>query len=44
VVTTTVVSLVILYFINRDEVPWQALVSGIVFFLAYAILVFVLHR
>jgi len=44
VITTTVVSLVILYFINRDEVPWQALVSGIVFFLAYAILVFVLHR
>ncbi len=44
VVTTTFVSLVILYFINRDEVPWQALVSGIAFFIAYAIFVFVLHR
>lgn len=43
VVTTTVVSLVLLYFISKDEVPWQALFSGILFFFAYAILVFVFH-
>ncbi len=44
VITTTFVSLIILYFINRDEIPWQALVSGIVFFFAYAVFVFALHR
>ncbi len=43
VVTTTVVSLILLYFISKDEVPWQALFSGILFFFAYAILVFVFH-
>ncbi len=43
VITTTFVSLVLLYFISKEDVPWQALVSGIGFFLAYSVLVFVLH-
>lgn len=43
VVTTTVVSLILLYFISKDEVPWQALFSGIIFFFAYTIFIFILH-
>ena len=40
---TTVVSLLILYFIKRELVPWYGLFLGTVFFIAYAVLVLGLH-
>ena len=40
---TTLVSLLILYLINRKTVPWYGLTLGIVFFIAYAIIVLGLH-
>ena len=41
VIVTTLVSLVILYFILKGRLSWYGLSIGIVFFVAYAILVFV---
>jgi cation:H+ antiporter len=43
VAATTVVSLLILYFIKREAVPWYGLLLGIVFFVAYAYVVLGLH-
>jgi len=43
VVTTTVVSLLLLYFISKERVPWYWLCSGLLFFVGYAILIFILH-
>jgi cation:H+ antiporter len=40
VVATTVVSLILLYFIRKQRLPWYVLLTGIFFFVAYAILIF----
>ena len=36
---TTLVSLLLLYFINRKLVPWYGLFFGTIFFVAYAFMV-----
>ncbi|HID42196.1 MAG TPA: sodium:calcium antiporter [Archaeoglobaceae archaeon] len=41
VFVTTIVSLILLYFINRERIPWYGLCTGIIFFVGYAILIFV---
>jgi cation:H+ antiporter len=43
VAATTVVSVLILYFIKRESVPWYGLLLGIIFFVAYAYVVLGLH-
>lgn len=43
VFATTVVSLILLYFIARRKVPWWSLCFGFIFFIAYAVIVFNLH-
>lgn len=40
VLTTVLVSLVLLYYVLRQRLPWYALLIGMGFFLAYAILIF----
>jgi len=41
VFVTTLVSLLLLYFINRERVPWYGLCTGIFFFVGYAVLIFI---
>jgi len=41
VVATTLVSLLLLYFIAKERIPWYGLCLGIFFFVGYSILVFV---
>jgi cation:H+ antiporter len=41
VIATTVVSLILLLYILRTKIPWYALLFGLVFFVFYAVLVFV---
>lgn len=41
VFVTTLVSLILLYFINRERVPWYGLCTGIFFFVGYAVLIFI---
>ncbi len=41
VVATTVISLILLYFIRKRHLPWIALLTGMFFFIGYAVLVFV---
>jgi cation:H+ antiporter len=43
VAATTIISLILLYFIIKRRVPWYALCFGLFFFIAYAVLVFVYH-
>jgi cation:H+ antiporter len=43
VIATTVVSLILLYFIARQKMPWWGLCIGFVFFVAYAFIVFSLR-
>jgi cation:H+ antiporter len=43
VIATTIVSLVLLFFIARQKVPWWGLCVGFVFFVAYAFVVFSLR-
>ena len=43
VIATTVVSLILLFYIYRQKIPWYALVVGFVFFIAYAYIIFLLH-
>ena len=43
VIATTTVSLILLFYIYRQAVPWYALVIGFVFFVAYAYIIFLLH-
>jgi cation:H+ antiporter len=43
VVATTVISLVLLYYIAKQRVPVHALCFGLIFFVGYVILVFILH-
>jgi cation:H+ antiporter len=41
VIVTSIISLMLLYFILRRRLPWYGLVSGLTLFVAYGILVFV---
>jgi cation:H+ antiporter len=41
VIATTVVSLVLLYYVRRQRLPWYALFFGFAFFIGYAVLIFV---
>ncbi len=43
VAATTIISLILLYFIIKQKVPWYALCFGLFFFVAYAVLVFIYH-
>jgi len=43
VFATTLISLVLLYYIAKRRIPVQALCFGLIFFVAYVILVFVMH-
>ena len=40
VAATTVVSLILLYFVYRQRIPWYAMLSGLAFFIAYAAIIF----
>jgi len=40
---TTVISLLLLYFIAKQKFPWWGLIFGLFFFVGYAILIFVYH-
>lgn len=44
VIATTVISLILLYYIRKQKLPWYGLCLGLVFFLSYAIMLFVFHR
>jgi len=41
VIATAVVSLVLLYYVRRQRLPWYALFFGFAFFIGYAVLIFV---
>ena len=43
VLATTIISLILLYYIWRCKVPWYALLIGLIFFISYAYIVFILH-
>lgn len=43
VIATTFVSLILLYYIYRQNIPWYALVIGFIFFILYAYIIFLLH-
>ncbi len=43
VVATTVISLILLYYIIKQRVPWYALCFGLFFFVGYAVMVFIFH-
>ena len=43
VVATTIISLLLLYFIARQRLPWWGLCFGVLFFITYAVLIFQLH-
>ncbi|HEX7475854.1 MAG TPA: hypothetical protein VF318_07795 [Dehalococcoidales bacterium] len=40
VIATTVISLILLYFIRKQRLPWYYLLTGIFFFVGYALLIF----
>jgi cation:H+ antiporter len=40
VAATTVVSLILLYFVYKQRIPWYAMLSGLAFFIAYAAIIF----
>jgi cation:H+ antiporter len=41
VIATTVISLVLLYYVRKQRLPWYALFFGFAFFTGYAVLIFV---
>ena len=43
VIATTIVSLILLYYIYRQAVPWYALIVGFIFFIVYAYMIFLMH-
>ena len=43
VLATTVVSLIMLYFISKKKIPWYGLTFGLVFFVAYVAVTFMMH-
>jgi cation:H+ antiporter len=40
---TTVISLILLYFVVKQRIPWWGLMFGLFFFIGYSILIFVYH-
>ncbi len=40
VLGTTTISLIMLFFISRKKIPWYGLTFGLIFFVAYAIMIF----
>ncbi len=40
---TTVISLILLYYIIKKNIPWYGLCFGLFFFAAYAIMIFIFH-
>jgi cation:H+ antiporter len=40
VIVTTVISLILLYYIRRQRLPWYSLLFGLAFFMGYGILIF----
>jgi cation:H+ antiporter len=43
VIATTVVSLVLLYYVRKQRLPWYTLFFGFAFFIGYAVLIFALR-
>ena len=43
VIATTLISILLLYYIAKGRIPWYGLFIGLIFFLGYTILVFVYH-
>jgi cation:H+ antiporter len=43
VIVTTIISVLLLYFILKRRLPWYALCFGLIFFVLYGILVFVVR-
>jgi len=43
VLGTTVISLILLYFVTRQRIPWWGLMFGFFFFIGYSILIFIYH-
>lgn len=43
VLATSIVSMMMLFFISRKRIPWYGLVLGVVFFVAYVMITFGLH-
>ncbi len=43
VIATTIISLIFLYYIEKQRLPIYALCFGLIFFVGYAVLVFILH-
>ena len=43
VLSTSIVSLLMLFFISRKKIPWYGLTFGLVFFAAYVLLTFLFH-
>jgi cation:H+ antiporter len=43
VIVTTIISLLLLYFILKRRLPWYVLCFGLIFFVLYGILVFVVR-
>jgi cation:H+ antiporter len=43
VLSTSVVSLLMLFFISKKKIPWYGLTLGLAFFVAYAFVIFGLH-
>jgi cation:H+ antiporter len=43
VIVTTVISLILLYYIRKQRLPWYGLLFGLGFFVAYGILIFLVR-
>ncbi|AGK60542.1 Ca2+/Na+ antiporter [Archaeoglobus sulfaticallidus PM70-1] len=43
VIGTTAISLILLYFVAKQRVPWWGLIVGFVFFIVYSVLIFIYH-
>jgi cation:H+ antiporter len=43
VIATTIMSLILLYYILKQKLPWYGLCFGLFFFIAYAVMIFVLR-
>jgi len=41
VIATTIISLILLYYIAKQRIPWYGLCFGLVFFVLYAVMIFV---
>lgn len=43
VFATTLISIILAYYISKEKVPWYALCFGLIFFVVYSVMVFVYH-